>query len=141
MSDRDNHTTIRVRNEVAEKLRKMQTGTDNTLSDIIAQCISHVEGTVEDDTENIYRETIAYDLQYSDENTSKVKYLSFREVSQASVGDIFTANTDITAKEYTNESAEVIFKDADSVILRLTQTIVEEENTLKLNNIIHISLF
>ena len=141
MSNRDGYTTIRVSNDVAEKLRKIQQGTDNTLSDIISQCIAHIEGTVEDDTENIYRETVAYDLQYSDEDTSKVKYLSFREVSQAKIGDIFTAESNITAKEYTNESAEVIFKDTDSCVLRLTQTIVEEGNTLQLNNIIHISLF
>ena len=50
MSNRDNHTTIRVRNEVAQKLRKMQEGTDLTLSDIIDNCLAHVEGTVEDDT-------------------------------------------------------------------------------------------
>lgn len=141
MSDRDNHTTIRVKNEVRDKLKAMQEGTDLTLSDIIDNCLAHVEGTVVPDTENVYRETIAYDLQYSDENNSKVKYISFRDVANSEVGDIFSANTNITAKEYTNESAEVIFKDADSVILRLTQTIVEEENTLKLNNIIHISLF
>ena len=140
MSDRDNHTTIRVKNEVRDKLKAMQEGTDLTLSDIISQCLAHVEGTVVPDTENIYRETIAYDLQYYDENASKVKYISFRDVVNSEVGDIFNANTDITAKEYTNEIAEVIFKDADSAVLRLTQTIVEEDNIMKFNNIIHISL-
>lgn len=141
MSNRDNHTTIRVKNEVAQKLRKMQEGTDLTLSDIIDNCLAHVEGTVENDTENIFREQIAYDLQYYDDNSSKVKYISFRDCAKAKVGDIFNANTNITAEEYSNEFAEVIFKDADSCILRLTQTIVEKDNTRKFNNIIHISLF
>ena len=141
MSNRDNHTTIRVKNEVAQKLRKMQEGTDLTLSDIIDNCLAHVEGTVENDTENIFREQIAYDLQYYDDNSSKVKYISFRDCAKAKVGDIFNANTNITAEEYSNEFAEVIFKDADSCILRLTQTIVGKDNTRKFNNIIHISLF
>ena len=141
MSNRDNHTTIRVRNEVAQKLRKMQEGTDLTLSDIIDNCLAHVEGTVEDDTENVFRETVAYDLQYYDDNSSKSKYVTFRDCAKASVGDIFNANTDITAEEYSNEFAEVIFKDADSCILRLTQKVVEEDNEMRFNNIIHISLF
>lgn len=140
MSNRDNHTTIRVRNEVADKLRKIQAGTSLTLSDIIDNCLQHIEGSVEDDTENIFREQIAYDLQYYDDNSSKVKYITFRDCAKAKVGDVFTANTDITAEEYTNESAEVIFKDTDSCILRLTQTVAERDNLQKFNNIIHISL-
>ena len=141
MSNRDNHTTIRVKNEVADKLRKMQEGTDLTLSDIIGNCLAHVEGTVENDTENVFRETVAYDLQYYDDDSSKSKYITFRDCARASVGDVFSANNDITVKEYVNETAEVIFKDADSVVLRLTQTVVEIDNTMKFNNIIHISLF
>ena len=140
MSNRDNHTTIRVRNEVAEKLRKMHSGTDLTLSNIISNCLDHVEGTVENDTENIYREQVAYDLQYYDDDSSKVKYITFRDCQNCEIGDVFNANTDITAEEYSNETAEVIFKDADSVVLRLTQTVIEQDNQRKFNNIIHISL-
>lgn len=141
MSNRDKHTTIRVRNEVADKLRKIQQGTDLTLSDIINQCIEHIEGTVEDDTENVFREQVAYDLQYYDDDSSKSKYITFRDCARASVGDIFNANNNITAKEYVNETAEVIFKDADSVVLRLTQTVIEKDNERRFDNIIHISLF
>ena len=141
MSNRDGHTTIRVKNEVADKLRKIQEGTDSTLSDIISQCISHIEGTVEDDTENVFREQVAYDLQYYDADSSRVKYISFRDCAKAEVGDIFNANTNITAEEYSTEFAEVIFKDADSCILRLTQKVVEKDNEKRFNNIIHISLF
>ena len=141
MSNRDGHTTIRVKNEVADKLRKIQEGTDSTLSDIISQCISHIEGTVEDDTENVFREQVAYDLQYYDADSSKVKYVTFRDCQNCKVGDIFNANTDITAEEYGNEFAEVIFKDTDSCILRLTQKVVEKDNEMRFNNIIHISLF
>lgn len=140
MSNRDNHTTIRVRNEVADKLRKIQAGTSLTLSDIIDNCISHIEGSVEDDTENIFRGQIAYDLQYIDEDTSKTVYVTFRDCHNCGLGDVFTANTDITAKEYSNEVAEVIFKDEDSVVFRLTQTVVEEDNERVFQNIIHISL-
>lgn len=140
MSNRDNHTTIRVRNEVADKLRKIQAGTSLTLSDIIDNCLQHIEGSVEDDTENIYREQVAYDLQYIDADSSKVKYVTFRECADSKVGDVFNANTDITATDYSNEVAEVIFKDADSCILRLTQTVAEGDNLQKFNNIIHISL-
>lgn len=140
MSNRDKHTTIRVKNEVADKLRKIQAGTDLTLSDIISNCLDHVEGTVENDTENIYREQIAYDLQYYDNDSSKVKYITFRDCQNCEIGDVFNANTDITAEEYSNETAEVIFKDADSVVLRLTQTVIEQDNQRKFNNIIHISL-
>lgn len=141
MSNRDKHTTIRVRNEVADKLRKIQQGTDLTLSDIINQCIEHIEGTVEDDTENVFREQVAYDLQYYDADSSKVRYVTFRDCQNCKVGDIFNANTDITAEEYSTESAEVIFKDQDSVVLRLTQTVIEKDNERRFNNIIHISLF
>ena len=141
MSNRDKHTTIRVRNEVADKLRRIQKGTDLTLSDIINQCIEHIEGTVEEDTENIYREQVAYDLQYYDADSSKVAYVTFRDCQNCKVGDIFNANTNITAEEYSNEFAEVIFKDQDSVVLRLTQTVIEEDNEMRFNNIIHISLF
>lgn len=141
MSNRDKHTTIRVRNEVADKLRKIQAGTSLTLSDVIENCLQHIEGSVEDDTENVFRETVAYDLQYYDDNSSMVKYITFRDCSNSQVGDVFNANTDITAEEYSNEIAEVIFKDADSCILRLSQIVVEDGNERKFNNILHISLF
>ena len=141
MSNRDNHTTIRVRNEVAEKLREIQQGTDATLSDIIWRCLQHIEGTVVDDTENIYREQIAYDLQYYDEDSSILRNVTFRECAKASIGDIFSANNNITAREYTNESAEVIFKDKDSVVFRLQQKVVENDSENIFQNIIHISLF
>lgn len=141
MSNRDNYTTIRVQNEIAEKLRAIQRGTDLTLSDIINNCLQHIEGTVENDTENIYREQVAYDLQYHDTNSSMVRNVTFRECAKASIGDIFNANNNITSEEYTNESAEVIFKDTDSVVLRLRQQVVEKDSEMVFDNIIHISLF
>ena len=142
MSDRDNHTTIRVRNEVRDKLKVIQDGTDLTLSDIISNCLEVIEGTVVDDVENIHRESIAYDLQYLnlDDNSQKMRYLTFKELSKASVGDIFKANPNITAKDYSTEDAEVIWKDENSIFLRLTQTIVENENIRKLYSAIHIQL-
>ena len=141
MSNRDNHTTIRVRNEVAEKLREIQQGSDATLSDIIWKCLQHIEGTVVDDTINISRETIAFDLQYVDEDNAKVVPVTFRECAKSSVGDTFVANNDINATEYTTEFATVIFKDADSCIVRFSQMQVAEDNETRMDNIIHISLF
>ena len=141
MSNRDNHTTIRVRNEVAEKLREIQQGSDATLSDIIWKCLQHIEGTVVDDTINISRETIAFDLQYIDENTAKVVPVTFRDCAKSSVGDTFVANNDITATEYTTEVAEVIFKDDYSCIVRFTLFIVNEDNENRMDKILHVSLF
>ena len=141
MSNRDNHTTIRVKNEVAKKLRMIQKGTDLTLSDIIDNCIQHIEGTLEDDTVNISRETIAFDLQYIDEDNAKVKQVTFRDCAKSSVGDTFVANKDITATEYTTEVAEVIFKDDYSCIVRFTLFIVNEDNENRMDKILHVSLF
>ena len=142
MSDRDNHTTIRVRNEVRDKLKAIQDGTDLTLSDIIWNCLEVVGGTMVDDVENIHRESIAYDLQYLDldSNNQKMRYITFKELSKASVGDIFQANNDIKVKNYSTEDAEVIWKDENSIFLRLTQTIVEDDNQRKLYSAIHIQL-
>lgn len=141
MSNRDGYTTIRVSNAVVDKLRKIQTGTDLTLSDIISNSLQHIDGTIIPDTENIVREQVAYDLQYHDKNTSRVRPVTFRECVNSNVGDIFNANTNLTAKEYTNEFAEVIFKDADSCILKLTQVVIEENAENRFSNIIHIALF
>ena len=140
MSNRDGYTTIRVSNKVAEKLRKIQQGSDATLSDVIWNCLQHIEGTVENDTENIYREQVAFDLQYVDADSSKVSVVTFRDCAESHFGDVFNANDDISATEYTNEYAEVIFKDKDSVVLRLTQESVNPETTRKFTNIVHISL-
>lgn len=141
MSNRDNHTTIRLRNEVAEKLREIQQGSDATLSDIIWKCLQHIEGTVVDDTININRETIAFDLQYVDKDTAKVVPVTFRDCAKSSLGDTFVANKDINATEYSTEVAEVIFKDADSCIVRFSQLQVAEDNETRMDSIIHISLF
>ena len=141
MSKRDGYTTIRVANNVAKKLREIQQGSDATLSDIIWNCLQHIEGAVVDDTENIYREQVAYDLQYHDNDSSMIRNVTFRECAGSQFGDVFSANNNITATEYTNESAEVIFKDEDSVILRLQQKIVEKDSERVFQNIIHISLF
>ena len=142
MSDRDNHTTIRVRNEVRDKLKAIQDGTDLTLSDIISNCLEVIEGTVVDDVENIHRESIAYDLQYLnlDDNSQKMRYITFKELSKSNVGDSFKANPNITVENYSTEDAEVIWKDENSIFLRLTQTIVEDENIRKLYSAIHIQL-
>ena len=141
MSNRDKHTTIRVRNEVAEKLREIQQGTDATLSDIIWRCLQHIEGTVVDDTINISRETIAFDLQYVDEDNAKVTPVTFRDCNNSQVGDTFVANNDINTTEYNTEVAEVIFKDENSCIVRFSQLNVAEDNETRMDSIIHISLF
>jgi len=139
---KDGHTTIRVRNEVAEKLRKIQNGTNLTLSDIIENSIKHIEGAVNPEVENIFREETAVMLHYFDANTSKTKPVTFRQVINSTIGDTFNANNNITATDYSTEVAEVIFKDKDSAILRIAQIESEENEEISFQEfIVHLSLF
>lgn len=141
MADKNGYTTIRIQQSVRDKISQIQEGTDLTVSDIINNLLQNRAGTITDDVENISRENVAYELEYADDFSAKIYYLTYREIAKATVGCKWYANSSITAEEYQTESAELLFKDSDSAIIRTVQTVVENNSERKFNAIVHISLF
>ena len=142
MSDRDNHTTIRVRNEVRDKLKALQQGTHLTLSDVIQNLLDHVEGTVKKDVRNIHRDSVAFTQQYHDFTTGRSDFrdVSFHELKLAEVRDQF-CSTDAPSKHSTCEFAEVLFVDDFSVFVRITEIHRDGDHQSQIQEMIHVDLF
>lgn len=145
MADKNNYTTIRIKEDSRKKLELLRDGTDLTFSDIIENLLKSVEGTAVADITEIKREAIAIDLRFIDFNTkeSQEYHISFQELQHSKVGDIFYAKPvkNISSDSYVNEEAEVLFVDKDSVFLRIRETIHEQGKETRVVDLIHIDLF
>lgn len=142
MADKNNYTTIRIKESSRKKLEALREGTDNTFSDIIENLLRNVEGTMKDDIVNVHRENIALELQYYDMDNEKglTRKVTFKELYDAKLGDTITANPN-PSNHSTCETMEVIFKDTTSVLVRITETVRENGTSIDYADVIHFQLF
>lgn len=142
MADKNNYTTIRIKESSRQKLDLIRQGTDLTFSDIIENLLQHYGGVVTDDVENISRERIALELRYTDFKSDFAFYeITFAELHDVHVGQTFHAKANPSAESYTNEFAEVIWMNTESVLLRVTEVVVEHGKMNKFVKVININLF
>ena len=67
--------------------------------------------------------------------------ITFQELKHSKVGDMFTANPDPADEYYMNETAEVLFVDDRSVLVRVTELVKSEDGESSMVHIEHIDLF
>ncbi|WP_296808256.1 hypothetical protein [uncultured Methanobrevibacter sp.] len=61
--------------------------------------------------------------------------------TKISVGDKFTANPNPSADEYMLDTAEILFVDDRSVLVRVTKIIKDEDSELSGVHMVHVDLF
>ena len=122
MADKNNYTTIRIKEDSRRKLEALKDGTDLTLSDIVENLLLNVGGTMRNDVENVHRNNTAFTLQYYDFEKEEASFrdVSYRELEKSEVRDQFSA-TDSPSSHSVTEFAEVIFKDDWSCFIRITE--------------------
>lgn len=123
------------------KLEALREG-NLTFSDVIDNLIKHYQGTVTDDVRNIDRERVALELQFSDYKDSFSYYqITFSELKTAEVGKVFSPNVDPNAEIYSCETATVVWRDSDSVLLKVVALVKDEEKVDKFVEVVNVNLF
>ena len=119
------YTTVRIRKASLEKINKMK-GEDGSVADVIEKLLNTVDGCNIDDVIEVKRNTVAILLEYIvfDGNSFKTMQeygITFQELRDGKVGDRFTAKINPTDNKYMLDTAEILFKDDRSVIVRIEE--------------------
>ena len=140
------YTTVRIKKSSLEKLNKMK-GEKGTVADVIEKMLSTYDGCTIDDIQEIERDSVAIRLEYFvfDDNKNfsvESEYgITFQELKLGKVGDKFTANPNPSADEYMLDTAEILFVDDRSVLVRVTEIVKSEDSELSGVHVVHVDLF
>ena len=142
------YTTLSLKESTKEKLDSFKG--ENTYEKAIDKLLDLAGGTLLDDIREIKRPQVAFELTtilYSSNGDTVSSYsredngITFKELSQSEVGDKFYSPDDMNNMYYYVERAEVIFKDENSVLVRVTCERQLPTSFTEDVNMLHISLF
>ena len=138
------YTTVRIRKASLEKINKMK-GEDGSVAEVIENLLKTVDGCNIDDVIEVKRDNVAIPLEYTifDKNDIKASVfeVTFQDLRQSKVGDVFYANPNPSDKKYMNDIAEVLFVDARSALVRVTEIVKNGRNESSVTHLEHIDLF
>lgn len=140
------YTTIRIKKSSLDKIEKLK-GDNLSAADVVEKLLNTVDGCTIDDIVEIKRDNVAILLEYTSFGDKKEFYvdhefgITFQDLKLSKVGDMFTANPDPADEYYMNETAEVLFVDDRSVLVRVTELAKSEEGESSMVHIEHIDLF
>ena len=138
------YTTVRIRKASLEKINKMK-GEDGSVAEVIENLLKTVDGCNIDDVIEVKRDNVAIPLEYTifDKNDIKASVfeVTFQDLRQSKVGDVFYANPNPSDKKYMNDIAEVLFVDARSALVRVTEFVKNGRNESSATHLEHIDLF
>ena len=138
------YTTVRIRKTSLEKINKMK-GEDGSVAEVIEKLLETVDGCNIDDVIEVKRDNVAIPLEYTifDKNDIKASVfeVTFQDLRQSKVGDMFYANPNPSDKKYMNDIAEVLFVDARSALVRVTEIVKNGRNESSVTHLEHIDLF
>lgn len=140
------YTTIRIKKSSLDKIEKLK-GDNLTAADVVEKLLNTLDGCTIDDIVEVKRDNVAILLEYTSFVNNKNLYvdqeygITFQELKHSKVGDMFTANPDPADEFYMNETAEVLFVDGRSVLVRVTEIVKSEEGQSSMVHIEHIDLF
>ena len=139
------YTTVRIKKSSLEKINKMK-GDNGSVADVVEKLLSNVEGCNIDDILEVKRDSVAITLEYSifDGNNFHLanEYpITFQELKLSKVGETFTANPKPNDDNYLLDTAEVLFVDERSVLVRVTETIKSRNRETSVVHIEHVDLF
>ena len=140
------YTTIRLKKSSLDKIEKLK-GDNLSAADVVEKLLNTVDGCTIDDIVEVKRDNVAILLEYTSFSDKKGFYvdrefgITFHDLKLSKVGDMFTANPDPADEYYMNETAEVLFVDGRSVLVRVTELVKSEEGQSSMVHIEHIDLF
>lgn len=138
------YTTVRIKKDSLEKINKMK-GDDGSVADVIEKLLDTVDGCNINDIIEIKRETVAIPLEYTIFDKKNIKSsvfeVTFNDLRQSKVGDMFYANPNPSDKKYMNEVAEVLFVDDRSAMVRVTEIIKDGRIESSETHLVHVDLF
>ena len=139
------YTTVRIKKSSLEKIDKMK-GDNGSVADVIEKLLETVDGCNINDIIEVKRERVAIMLEYItfDGNSFKTMQeygITFQELRDGKVGDKFTANLNPTDDTYMNDTAEIMFLDDRSVLVRVTEISKTNQGESSIVHLEHIDLF
>jgi len=140
------YTNIRIKKTSKDKMKVLQSVSGLTYSEIIEKLITGMGGMIQEDIITIQREQVAFTLNYWDNDKTIKKDVTYWDLHNSDVGDIFKITFDEDLPDnYITSFAEVISKEYDthnqSVVLKMVNLKVENRKPDLLTNISHILLF
>ena len=142
----EEYTNIRIKKSSKDKMKVLQSVSGLTYSEIIEKLITGMGGMIQEDIITIQREQVAFTLNYWDNDKTIKKDVTYWDLHNSDVGDIFKITFDEDLPDnYITSFAEVISKEYDthnqSVVLKMCNLKVENRKPDLLTNISHILLF
>ena len=139
------YTTVRIKKSSLEKIDKMK-GDNGSVADVIEKLLETVDGCNINDIIEVKRESVAIMLEYItfDGNSFKTMQeygITFQELRDGKVGDKFTANLNPADDTYMNDTAEIMFLDDRSVLVRVTEISKTNQGESSIVHLEHIDLF
>ena len=142
----EEYTNIRIKKSSKDKMKVLQSVSGLTYSEIIEKLITGMGGMIQEDIITIQREQVAFTLNYWDNDKTIKKDVTYWDLHNSDVGNIFKITFDEDLPDnYITSFAEVISKEYDthnqSVVLKMCNLKVENRKPDLLTNISHILLF
>ena len=139
------YTTVRIKKNSLEKINKMK-GADGSVADVIEKLLDMVDGTHIDDVVEVKRDSVAIRLEYiifdGDSFKTVQEYrITFQELRDGKVGDRFTAKINPSDDKYMLDTAEILYVDDRSVLVRVIESIKTDETINSIVHIEHVDLF
>ena len=135
----EEYATVKIKKSSLEKINKMK-GKDDSVADVIELMLDEVEGVRIDDVVEIKRDGVAILLKYEsfDDDAKKEYGITFQELKLGNVGDKFYANLNPDNETYTNATAEILFVDDRSVLVRVCDVIKTEDGETSVIHLEHV---
>ena len=139
------YTTVRIKKDSLEKINKMK-GEDGSVADVIGKLLDTVDGCNIDDVIEVKRDTVAILLEYivfdGDSFKTVQEYgITFQELRDGKVGDRFTAKINPSDYKYMLDTAEILFVDDRSVIVRIEEISKTGKHESSMVHLAHVDLF
>ena len=138
-------TTIQISKENKRKLSKLKHNDNITFDDVITGLLNDYGGTLIEDVSTINSDAVALQLTYLKGNNQgriKTKDVLFSDLKASSVGDTFVAYTPEVETDFMNQTAEVVYRKGNDVVLLVkTFTVDVKGNRFVDKEIVHFMLF
>lgn len=140
------YTTVRIKKSSLEKINKMK-GADGSVADVIEKLLDTVDGCHIDDVLEVKRDTVAIPLEYTvfdkkgNFKAQDIYDVTFNDLRQSKVGDLFCANPNPSDEKYMNDMAEVLFVDDRSALVRVTEVSKSGRRVSSNIHLEHVDLF
>ena len=139
------YTTVRIKKSSLEKIDKMK-GDSGSAADVIEKLLKTVDGCNINDIIEVKRESVAIMLEYitfdGDSFKTMQEYgITFQELRDGKVGDRFTAKINPSDDRYMVDTAEILYIDDRSVIVRVEEISKTGRSETSVVHLEHVDLF